>query len=63
MSLARRLFALTLVPAALGAQQPPAAPPARVFIKAGRLIDGRAAAAAANVGILIEGDRITAVGP
>jgi imidazolonepropionase-like amidohydrolase len=38
-------------------------PPGRVFVKAGRLIDGRADRAQANVGILIEGERIRAVGP
>jgi imidazolonepropionase-like amidohydrolase len=48
-----------------GAQQPaaPAAPPARILIKAGRLIDGRADQPQTNVGILIEGERIKAVGP
>jgi imidazolonepropionase-like amidohydrolase len=48
------------------AQQPAAAPtppPARVLIKAGRLIDGRSDQAQANMGILIEGNRIKAVGP
>ena len=44
------------------AAQSPAAPPT-VLIKAGRLIDGRGGAALTNVGILIEGDRIRAVGP
>jgi imidazolonepropionase-like amidohydrolase len=52
-----------LVTAGLAAQNPPAPPPARVFIKAGRLIDGRADEARPNVGILIEGQRIKAVGP
>src|SRR5438105_7453485 len=37
------------------------APP--VLIKAGRLIDGRSDAPQSGVGILIEGDRIKAVGP
>jgi len=50
------------------AQAPPAPapappPPAVVFIKAGRLVDGRANAVQTNVGILIEGERIKAVGP
>src|SRR5260370_12423013 len=40
-----------------------AAPPQQILIKAGRLIDGRADQAQTNVGILIEGDRIKAVGP
>ena len=39
------------------------AAPARVLIKAGRLIDGIATAPRTNVGILIEADRIRAVGP
>ena len=38
-------------------------PPQQVLIKAGRLIDGRATTAQTNVGILIEGERIKAVGP
>ena len=38
-----------------------ATPP--VLIKAGRLIDGRSDAPQSGVGILIEGDRIKAVGP
>ncbi len=43
---------------AVYAQAPPV-----VLIKAGRLVDGRSAAVQANVGILIEGERIKAVGP
>ena len=35
----------------------------RVAIRAGRLIDGRGGPPIANAVILIEGDRITAVGP
>jgi imidazolonepropionase-like amidohydrolase len=43
---------------------PPASPPPQpILIKAGRLIDGRSAQAQTNVGILIEGERIRAVGP
>jgi imidazolonepropionase-like amidohydrolase len=51
--------------APLAAQAPaPALPPAgRVFVKAGRLIDGRSDRVQTNVGILIEGERIRAVGP
>ena len=45
----------------LAAQTP--ASPQRIFIKAGRLIDGRADQAQAGMGILIEGERIRAVGP
>lgn len=37
--------------------------PQVVLIKAGRLVDGRSATMQANVGILIEGERIKAVGP
>ncbi|HXF94814.1 MAG TPA: amidohydrolase family protein [Gemmatimonadales bacterium] len=49
-----------LVLPALLAAQAPAAP---TLIKAGRLIDGRADAVQQQVGILVEGDRIRAVGP
>src|SRR5213595_4125881 len=49
---------LLLIPC-LGAQTPPP----QVLIKAGRLIDGRSATAQTNVGILIAGERIRAVGP
>jgi len=38
-------------------------PPQQVLIKAGRLIDGRSQQVQNNVGILIEGERIKAVGP
>ena len=52
------------VTGAAGAQTPPAAGPAPlILVKAGRLIDGRADAPQSGVGILIEGDRIKAVGP
>jgi imidazolonepropionase-like amidohydrolase len=54
---------VALFPAALSAQAAAAAAPSQVLIKAGRVIDGRADQAQANVGILIEGDRIKAVGP
>lgn len=47
----------------LPAQRPAAPNPERVFIKAGHLIDGRSDQVQTNVGILIEGERITAVGP
>ena len=58
------LFATLAVATPAWAQAPPpaqAAPP--VLIKAGRLIDGRSDAPQSGVGILIEGDRIKAVGP
>jgi len=48
--------ALVVLPAA-NAQAP------QVLIKAGRLVDGRSASVQPNVGILIEGERIKAVGP
>lgn len=38
-------------------------PPQPVLIKAGRLVDGRSPQVQTNVGILIEGERIRAVGP
>ena len=53
------LVAVLLITPALDAQSPPP----EVLIKAGRLIDGRSAAAQTNVGILISGERILAVGP
>ena len=56
------LLAILLVIPALDAQTP-ASPPPQVLIKAGRLIDGRSATAQTNVGILISGERILAVGP
>jgi len=43
--------------------QAPANPPAVVFIKAGKLINVRTGRVDENQGILIEGDRIKAVGP
>ena len=54
---------LVVLVAVLQAQNPPAASPAKVLIKAGRLIDGRADQAQVGMGILIEGERIRAVGP
>jgi imidazolonepropionase-like amidohydrolase len=54
-----RIAALITLPITLAAQQPPQ----KVLVKAGRLVDGLADAPVANVGILIEGDRIRAVGP
>lgn len=64
--LRHRLAALAAValvlPGALRAQAAPPAPE-RVLIRAGRLIDGVADSARRNVGILVEGDRISQVGP
>lgn len=45
------------------AAQVPSPPTATVLVKAGRLIDGRSDAPQSGVGILIEGERIKAVGP
>jgi imidazolonepropionase-like amidohydrolase len=47
----------------VGGQTTSTAPPALVFIKAGRLINVRTGRVDENQGILIEGDRIKAVGP
>jgi len=49
--------------APLTAQTPPAAPQPITAIKAGRLVDPEAGTAAVNQIILIEGERIKAVGP
>ncbi|HYT04727.1 MAG TPA: amidohydrolase family protein [Gemmatimonadales bacterium] len=55
---------LTLVLAGpVPAQAPVASSPPAILLKAGRLIDGRADAPQSNVGVLIQGDRIKAVGP
>lgn len=58
-SLVRAVALSVALPAALAGQQAPQP----ILIKAGRLIDGLADAPRTNVGILIEGERITAVGP
>ncbi|HVH09929.1 MAG TPA: amidohydrolase family protein [Gemmatimonadales bacterium] len=55
--------ALILGRGPLAAQASPAAPAAPTLVKAGRLIDGRSDTPQPAVGILVEGDRITAVGP
>ncbi len=58
------LFATLAVATPAWAQAPqPTQPAPPVLIKAGRLIDGRSGAPQSGVGILIEGDRIEAVGP
>jgi imidazolonepropionase-like amidohydrolase len=54
--------AIALPAPALAAQAAPPSPQT-VLIKAGRLIDGRSQQVQSNVGILIEGERIRAVGP
>jgi imidazolonepropionase-like amidohydrolase len=56
-------LALAALPAAAQTSPSRQAPPATVLVKAGRLIDGRGGPPLANAGILIEGDRIRAVGP
>jgi len=59
------LLAVVLTPysPALVAQAAPPPLPQPVLVKAGRLIDGRSAQVQTYVGILIEGERIRAVGP
>lgn len=47
----------------LAAQANPGAAPPRVLIHAGRLVDGLAAQPRTDQGILVEGERIAAVGP
>src|SRR5881409_561321 len=42
---------------------PQGPPPALVLVKAGRLVDGRSSTVQTNVGILVEGERIKAIGP
>src|SRR6266545_3734320 len=57
---------LGLVSPTLAAQTPPAPPPRPVpptLVHAGRLIDGKSDTPHSNVGILIEGERVKAVGP
>src|SRR5438093_2314010 len=58
-------LAVSLSPPVLAGQAaaPAPAPSPPVLIKAGRLIDGRSDAAQSNVGIVVEGERIKAVGP
>jgi len=58
---ALRLTVLSILAAA--ATLPAQTPPQQVLIKAGRLVDGRSLQVQTNVGILIEGERIKAVGP
>lgn len=62
----RILLLVGIFAAPLDAQNVPApaqTPPPQIFIKAGRLIDGRSDQAQAGMGILIVGDRVKAVGP
>src|SRR2546427_6546557 len=62
-SLVAGLASAVVAASPLAAQGTPAPRAQPTLIKAGRLIDGRADQAQANVGILIDGDRIRAVGP
>jgi imidazolonepropionase-like amidohydrolase len=55
------LLAAALLGASAAHAQTPA--PEQVVIKAGRFIDGRSANVQTNVGILVSGERIQAVGP
>jgi imidazolonepropionase-like amidohydrolase len=58
------LAILALSAVSLAAQaMAPAPRPQPILIKAGRLIDGRSDQVQTNVGILVDGDRIRAVGP
>ena len=64
-TVAALLVAVALWQGALIAQTPSARPSTSsiIFIKAGRLLDVRAGRVLENQGILIENDRIKAVGP
>jgi imidazolonepropionase-like amidohydrolase len=61
-----RLYVIPIVTLALVASlaaQGPTAVARPILIKAGRLIDGRSDAPRSDMGILVEGERVTAVGP
>jgi imidazolonepropionase-like amidohydrolase len=62
-SLAGLALALFLSPDPGAAAPEPASPPRIVAVRAGRLIDGQGGAPIRDAVILIQGDRITAVGP
>ena len=65
------MLVLSIPLRSIGAQAPPApagagragGAPQQVLIKAGRLIDGRSPQVSTAIGILVDGERITAVGP
>lgn len=58
------LFALLATGAMAAAQEPsPGGPPPSILVKAGRLIDGLSDTPQLGMGILVEGERIAAVGP
>src|SRR5260370_2260500 len=65
LRLALRLLWCRFLAAQAGAAVTPPARPAAtpVLVRAGRLVDGRSDRAESNIGILCEGERITAVGP
>ena len=61
-----RVLAMILAVAIPGfaiGQAPPTGPAQAILIKAGRLVDGRSQQVQTNVGILVDGERIRAVGP
>ncbi len=57
------LLALLASTSATAQAHPDSTPPKHLAIRAARLIDGRGGAPIANPVVLVEGDRITAVGP
>src|SRR5437773_10587433 len=62
-ALVATLASAVVAASTLAAQATPASRAQPTLIKAGRLIDGRTDQVQTNVGILIDGDRIRAVGP
>src|SRR5438046_1469473 len=62
-ALVATLASAVVAASTLAAQATPAPRAQPTLIKAGRLIDGRTDQVQTNVGILIDGDRIRAVGP
>ena len=62
LSISVFFFSSLFVPLALRAQEKAPAPPKRLAIRAGHLIDGKGGKVADNAIILIEGDKIVSVG-
>lgn len=58
-----RALTLAIGFAAVAAVLPAQTPPQQTLVKAGRLVDGRSQQVQTSVGILVEGERIKAVGP